>query len=230
MKKIIIPLSLLILLLGGCIGDDIIFDTVPENLRILNPLDTLAVGDTYAFTLLFTNNVGLEEQRTATWLSSDPNVLSVDNTGQITGVSKGQAMVTATVELADQSLLSVSHQVIVDQETVIIPDTGTSRKGVIKSTSNYVLKGSFEVSKEGSDLIIEIGDDYEATTSLPGLYIYLSNNPGSKDGALEIGAVKVFQGAHQYVIGGDISLKQYNYLLYYCKPFNIKVGEGPIGE
>lgn len=223
-------MSLMGLLLGGCIGDDIIYDTVPETLRIINPLDTLAVGDTYTLNLFFTNNVGLEEQRNATWVSSDQAVLLVDNSGTISGVSKGEATVTATVELPDNSPLSVSQRIVVDQETVVDPNTGTSRKGVIKTTSNYLLKGSFEVSKDGTNLVVEIGDDYEATTALPGLYIYLSNNPNSTQGALEIGAVEVFKGAHQYVLDGNIALNQYDYLLYYCKPFNIKVGEGPIDK
>ena len=47
---------------------------------------------------------------------------------------------------------------------------------------------------------------------------------------MEIGEVKVFKGAHRYTIGGDIALNQYKYLLYYCKPFNVKVGDGEFGD
>lgn len=217
-------------LFGGCIGDDIIFDTVPETLRIINPLDTLAVGDTYAFELLFTNNVGIEESRVATWGSSDPAILEVDAQGQATGVSKGQATLTARVELADQSPLSVSKMIVVDEETVEQDPNSTTRQGIIRTTSNYVLKGTFELKKDGENLILEVFEDYEATSALPGLYVYLSNNPNTTQGALEIGAVDVFRGAHSYTISGDVPLNQYDYLLYYCKPFNVKVGDGEIGE
>lgn len=229
MKKINFLLLFITLLFGGCIGDDIIFDTVPEALRIINPLDTLAVGDTYAFELLFTNNVGVEESRAAVWTSSDPNVLEIDDSGLATGINKGQATVTATVELADQSTLSTSKMVVVDEETVTDPGDN-SRQGTIRTTSNYVLQGSFEVRKDGTNLIIDIFEDYEATSALPGLYVYLSNNPSTTQGALEIGAVEVFKGAHSYTVGGDIALNQYQYLLYFCKPFNVKVGDGEIGE
>lgn len=228
MKKIFLPFSLLLMLLSACIGDDIIFDTVAETLRITNPLDTLAVGDSYTLELLFTNNVGIEEVRTVSWSSTDPSVLLVDETGTLTGIAKGEATVIATLELADNTPLTVSRLIVVDQETVA-NNTGV-RKGTIKTTSSYLLKGGFEISKEGTDLQIIIDDDYEASTALPGLYVYLTNNPSSTTGALEIGEVTVFKGTHIYTIGGDIALNQYDYLLYYCKPFNVKVGDGEIGD
>ena len=31
----------------GCIGDDVIFDEVPEAIRITTPLDTIGVGDSF---------------------------------------------------------------------------------------------------------------------------------------------------------------------------------------
>jgi len=146
MKKIFFPFSFILILLSGCIGDDIIFDTVPETLRITNPLDTLAVGDSYTLELLFTNNVGIEETRAVTWSSTDPDVLLVDDNGMLTGISKGQATVIATVELADNSPLNVSRLIVVDQETVA-NNTGI-RIGTIKTTSSYLLKGGFQISKE----------------------------------------------------------------------------------
>lgn len=230
MKKINFPLLWAIVLLSGCIGDDIIYDTVPEELRITNPLDTLAVGDSYTFQLLFTNNIGIEESREATWASSEPGVLQVDDQGTATGMSKGQASVSATVLLEGNIPLSVNKLIVVDEETVVQNPDDNIRQGAIKTTSNYELRGSFQMKKEGMDLLIEIFEDYKATSALPGLYVYLSNNPNSIQGAFEIGAVQVFEGAHTYTIGGDMSLNQYKYLLYYCKPFNIKVGEGEIGD
>ncbi|MCB0629823.1 MAG: DM13 domain-containing protein, partial [Lewinella sp.] len=212
-------------LLAGCIGDDIIFDTVPETLRIINPVDTLAVGDTVAFKLLFTNNIGQEEQRTAYWSSSDETIVTVDDAGSAIGISKGTATLTATVDLTNGISLKTSLPLVVDAETT----TGggeNQRRGTIKTTSTYELQGDFVVTKEGSELVIEIADNYEATSALPGLYVYLSNNPNSKENALEIGPVEVFKGAHNYRVDGDIALNRYDYLLYYCKPFNVKVGDG----
>ncbi len=37
------------LLMVGCIGDDVIFDEVDEAVRIINPVDTIGFGETYLF-------------------------------------------------------------------------------------------------------------------------------------------------------------------------------------
>lgn len=226
MKKKYILFLAFGLFLGGCIGDDIIFDTVPEDLRFIAPIDTLAVGDNYTFQVLFTNNIGMEETRSVNWSSSDQAIVAIDNTGQASGISKGSATITATVTLDDGSPLSSTRLLVVDAETTGGGGGNDQRQGTIKTTSSYVLQGDFVVTKEGTDLIISILDNYEASTALPGLYVYLSNNPSTTQGALEIGEVEVFQGAHSYRITGDLALNQYEYLLYFCKPFNVKVGDG----
>ena len=74
---------------------------------------------------------------------------------------------------------------------------------------------------------LSLGEDYEADTSLPGLYIYLGNNPNSTADAFEIGPVTTFDGAHFYDLP-TIGIYDYNYVLYWCKPFGVKVGEGQI--
>ena len=40
--------------------------------------------------------------------------------------------------------------------------------------------------------------------------------------------VQVFDGAHEYALPAGIGLLDYDYLLYYCKPFGVKVGDGAI--
>jgi len=81
--------------------------------------------------------------------------------------------------------------------------------------------------EEGGNLTLRFEDDYRASTALPGLYVYLTNNPNSTNSALEIGAVTTFSGAHTYTIE-DVDISEYQYILYFCKPFNVEVGEGLI--
>ena len=47
-------------------------------------------------------------------------------------------------------------------------------------------------------------------------------------GAIEIAKVTVFNGAHEYILPPSIELADYKYLIYWCKPFSVPVGEGTI--
>jgi len=42
--------------------------------------------------------------------------------------------------------------------------------------------------------------------------------------------VVTFDGAHDYILDDNVGLFDYNYLVYFCKPFNVKVGDGEISE
>ena len=71
-----------------------------------------------------------------------------------------------------------------------------SYQGIIQTTSNYNLTGSFTYEVVDGRLVLFLGNNYKASTSLSGLYVYLSNNPNSTAEAYEIGAVTVFEGEH----------------------------------
>lgn len=223
----ILPIFISLLFIG-CIGDDIIQDTIDESLRIINPIDSLKQGDTYQFEVTFLNNIGKEEDRPVIWTSSDPSLLTVDGNGLASGVAKGSVTITAEVELTDKEPVRDEIQVEVADQTSVVEVT--ERTGTIRTTSSYTLRGDFVVKEENGTVVIDIADNYRASSALPGLYIYLTNNPSTTNGAFEIGKVQVFSGAHSYQLPADIKLDTYNYLLYFCKPFGVKVGDGEIGE
>jgi len=222
---------LLIVFIGfsSCIGEDIIDDKIDASLKIDNTLATLAVGDTYQYTAVYLNNVGQQENVALQWSSSNPAVISIDpSTGLATALQPGNA--TISVSAPDNPEVSEVNDILqITQETVI--DQSTSKSGKIITTSSYVLKGDFvlEDIEEENILRLSFKSNYVADTSLPGLYIYLTNNPNTISGALEIGPVSVFSGAHMYDISKDnAQLGQYSYILYWCKPFSVKVGDGEI--
>lgn len=225
----ILFLFALSLFAGGCIGDDVIFDTVVESVRITDGVDTLAVGDSYQFAARFTNNIGSVEERMVTWSSSDPAILNLDAKGLATGIAEGVAAVVAEVTLDNAELARDTTRVVVDAETTSGGGNSEIRTGTIRTTSSYVLEGDFSLYQEGAKLILEIADDYRASDRLPGLYLYLTNNANSTQNAFEVGMVEVFQGTHRYEIEG-VGLNDYDHLLYYCKPFSVKVGDGAISD
>ncbi len=210
----------------SCIGDDIVFDEVVKTIRITNAPDTVALNSEYPFEYLYLDETGSEGQVTdVQWQSSDPEVIEISQDGNANALQSGSATIQVTavvdgVELIDQA------DVVVGESTVLNND---SKSGTIKTTSSYVLEGSFTLQQTGDDLTLQIADDYRASSSLPGLVLYLTNNPNTIDGSLEISPVTVFNGAHEYLIE-NVDIQDYGYLLYFCKPFRVKVGDGKIND
>lgn len=206
----------------SCIGDDFVFDEVEPMVIITSNLETLALGSSFQIEAKYLDNVGIEQVLPKNWSSSAPEIISVDQSGLITALTTGQADITAELILDDM--------ILEDQITVTVAEETSQstivRTGVIETTSSYRLQGNFSLEKIGDNLVLDIDETYETTSALPGLYIYLTNNRNSNSGALEIGEVTVFAGAHSYTLPDDVGINDYQYVLYYCKPFSVKVGDG----
>ena len=210
----------------ACVGDDIIDDRVDETLKITVQASSIAVGETFQFEARFTNNIGQNETGRVIWSSSDAAVLSIDQNGLATALSMGNVLVYAEVDLSDGRTLREEMPVEINDETTVV-ETATGRSGRVETTTFYDLEGDFTLTETEGKLLLDFADNYLASDALPGLYVYLSNNPNSISGAFEIGAVDVFRGAHSYEIEG-VELADYDYVLYWCKPFRVKVGDGKI--
>ncbi|MFK7908760.1 MAG: hypothetical protein AB8B69_26765 [Chitinophagales bacterium] len=223
MKKSILLTSLFVLLFSACIKDDFIMDTVDSVLRITSTVDTIALESSFQFEFMYLNNVGQSEAVNAEWQSSNPDIISINNSGLAQGLQIGTS--TISVEYSDgNNLLKDSMEVNVGENTTISTST---KMGSIATTSTYKLTGDFTISEDGDDLLITFDSNYEASTALPGLYVYLTNNPNTTANAFEIGAVQIFSGMHEYRISG-VNINDYSHLLYFCKPFTVKVGDGEI--
>ena len=214
-------------LLTSCIGDDILFDTIEPTLKITNKLDSLKLGDTYQFEIMYLNNVGKPENITPNWKSSDENILTINSNGLATAIQEGKAIISVNFTNSEGKFLESFDTVMVGKNTVVI---SSERKGTLKTTSGYTLQGDFVMKEENGIVTISFSNNYRASSNLPGLYLYLTNNPNSVSGALEIGRVTVFNGVHSYTLSPNVQLNSYNHLLYYCKPFNVKVGEGNLSK
>lgn len=221
-------LLLLTLFLSSCVGDDIIADRVDEKLAINNPIEQLTLNRTYQYTTKYTDNVGQVKTPQVTWTSSQPGIISVSNTGLITALTIGQATVTASVTTAGGETITTEDMVMTTNQN--IDNNGPrEKKGTIRTTSSYALRGDFTIKEipNTNDLELSISANYMASSSLPGLYLYLTNNPNTVNNAKEIAKVAVFNGAHKYTIK-NTGINDFSHLLYWCKPFSVKVGDGEI--
>ena len=219
----------LLLIVTSCIGEDVIDDFIEAELRILNPVEEVSLSEDYQFNVTYFNNVGEPDNTVnVSWSSSDLSIATISSSGLLTPLAVGQVSITAAVSTQNDNIQETFNINIVEGETTSMPVT-EQKSGTIRTTSSYLLEGSFTLSEtqSGEDLILEIDDDYRASTALPGLYLYLSNNPNSIGSAYEVGAVETFNGSHNYSIP-NTGINDYSNLLYWCKPFNVKVGDGEI--
>jgi len=221
MRNLSILIILSLFALSSCIKDDFVDDFTEPELRIITVLDTLAYDTEFQFEASFLNNVGQEEEVEITWTSEDENIISIDQDGLAIALSEGSSIITARYTLETLEYTD-AVEVAVGASTVM---TVQSIESSIATTSTYVLEGDFTYSEAETGVTISFKDNYEASQALPGLFVYLSNNRNSIASALEIGPVEVFSGSHSYDVS-NVAFSDYKYLVYFCKPFNVKVGDG----
>lgn len=228
MKKILLALITITSFLS-CVENDYIDDRIDERLSINTIIQELQVDETYQLEAQFFNNVGEATNSQLTWSSSNDNIATVNQNGLLTAVSEGTVTITVETNAPDAGLLKARIDIEIIAGTT--NNNPISKSGTITTTSSYTLEGNFTISEiaNSTNLKIEVADNYKASSSLPGLYLYLSNNPNSIGSAIEIGAVQVFNGAHEYTIN-NTSINDYKYLVYWCKPFSVKVGHGEIED
>jgi len=233
MKKVIFIFILITsTIVSSCIGEDIRQDEISEELRILNPIENIVVSESYQFNTSFFNNIGeIDNSNTVVWSSSNEAVASIDTSGLLSALTEGTSIITAQIEDSSSIITETSLSITVTLEPTEMETPTANKSGTIATTSSYRLEGDFTITEieNTNNILISIADNYTATTSLPGLYVYLSNNPNSINGALELGAVTVFNGAHTYTVN-NTNINNYTYILYWCKPFGVKVGEGKINN
>jgi len=206
MKNLITFSLVAIFAFTSCIKDDFVLDTIDPELRITTQVTDIEINTTFQFETKYFNNVGQEEIVDAIWTSADPSIIEITDTGLANALSAGTTQLSVQYTNGDIDLTE-TIDVTVGEE--------------------YELAGSFTIEATDNGILIDFANDYEASTALPGLYVYLSNNANSIANAHEIAAVETFSGAHSYEIA-NVGLDDFQYLVYFCKPFNVKVGDGEI--
>lgn len=219
----------------SCIQEDIVDDTISEEVRITSTTNILNIGDTIKLEAFYYNNVGEIENKTITWQSSNSNIISIDSaSADMTALNEGIATITAKtnsdngVELVDSLTITV-----VANDEVVTP-VETIKVGTFVETSSYVAAGDFEILETSSGIQINLASNYQADQSLPGFALFLTNNPNSLSNALQIDAYDDNDGVHYtgaftYNID-NVGINDYQYLVQWCRPFSILVGQAIITD
>ena len=198
-----------------------------ETGNVLLTVSTIGLqGDTIeaSFSFEITPKVVSEVTTTTTEVSSSTTDTATTTTGTATSTSNTSSSTDSNNDNNDSTDEEGEE---VDNGIVIAPQFF---EGQIRTTSSYTLEGNFRYEHNGTQIILSLDDTYRASSSLPGLYLYLTNNPNSPEDGYEVGGVSVFSGEHSYTLPASIGLMDYKYLLYWCKPFRVKVGDAQLFE
>lgn len=205
----------------GCVGTDIVDDKVPERVVITNPIDSLKVGETFQFMARYLDESGQEAPATIDWRSTNMQAVSINNMGLAEALEVGTTQIIASYQSVADTILLVSGE-----KTSTVTNV---RSATLMTVSSYPLDGtaSLEMEDDGA-LYLRFSNDFNTTSALPGLYVYLSNNITTTANAHEIGPVTQFTGAQEYLLNASVSISDYDYVLFFCKPFNVPVGNGQL--
>jgi hypothetical protein len=228
-----IAIRLRILILGvslvvfSCIRDEFVDDFIMPQIEISNPIDSLKIDDSYQYEYRYLNNIGaIDSTIEVNWLSLSPMLLTITNDGLATAISEGMSQIVLSSLTNPQYYDTVS--VAINAIGTSEPPSATERSGIIVTTSSYLLSGDLVLTHQNDQFILKLAQNFMATSALPGLVVYLTNNPATNSGALEIAPITQFTGSQQFVIQGLNDINDYKYVLFYCKPFAVKVGDSEL--
>ncbi len=230
----------------SCIGEDIVDDEIDERVVIadLPAQNILTANQTHQLNFRFFDNVGdeIETVNNIVWSSSNETVATISNTGLVTAISPGTSTITAEVREDNTTIAESSIEFTIESETEMPTQEGTpteetptspelrSGSGSLTGANNYRADGNFTITElANGDLELSFDNNFRLVDFLPGPYVYLTNNPNSVRGALEISRVTVFSGANSYIIE-NANIDDYAYVLFWCVPFSQAIGQGIINN
>jgi len=106
------------------------------------------------------------------------------------------------------------------------PNSTQSRSGVFSGNAGYMVTGVATLSQTGNQIILAFGADFKSSNG-PMLGAYLAKNAsGSLTGtnSVKLANLSNTAGTQQYDVPAGISLTDYNHVVIYCVPFNIRFG------
>lgn len=172
---------------------------------------TMIVGDTKTLSISYSPSTTTE--KSVTWTSSDPSVVSVDQNGLLTAVKKGTAEITATVATEEGTVSDTCTVTVRTGESNDISPADQTGEFTIEVTSEgtgayeqdgnvYTITQAGEYTLSGNlvgEIVVNAGSDDEVTIVLNGVTItYSENSPILVTNAGEV-TVKAAKGTENTI-------------------------------
>lgn len=186
-------------------------DNVVASITIQQTTQELSLNGTATLQAVAKNSVGTVLTRTFVWTSANSNLVSVNNTGLVTGVAYGTTNITASTDGIQSSPAMV--QVI--------------RSGTM--SGQVSAGGMVKLKIENGVLKLQTTSNFSVATSAPDLRIYLSNNATNVTGGLQIATLNQRTGAQTWNLPAGVTISQYRYVVVWCLQFSAFYGGADLG-
>jgi len=198
-------------------------ETAVARVEVMAAQTVFNIGATLQFSAkaFNSNNQELGGQ-TVTWASTDNNVLGISANGLATALGTGTASVTASVAGVNSLPLAIQ----------VVPTNGVSRTGVFVSSNGYSTKGGVTLQQTANGLTLIFGTDFNVSNG-PQLGVYLARTASgglNAQNSLKLGNLDKNDGAQQYAVPAGVGLQDYNYVVIYCIPFNVRFGTAELNN
>lgn len=212
---------LLAFFITACIGTDYIDDPiVKERLTISPRIATLAVGQTQNFTARYSNQYGIEENKTITWLSTAPTRITITPNGRAEAIATGAAAIVARFGLVTDTLWL---------NQVGGNDTTFNRSGTFERVgTSYNVAGGLQIlTIRGATKIVT--DANFSVSAGPSLYLLLANHTNGRYTVVQGGnavnnvsaqitanRMTQFSGQLTFDVPNNVNPADYQYAVLYC--------------
>lgn len=237
------------LLLTSCIGVDEIYDDLPvddlSKIEITPNNLALVVDETATLAATYYDESGNEANTDFTWTSTDPQTVSVDDTGTITALQTGSSRIMVAVNVKPDLVAEAIINVVNDPNQVgtievNIPDASIAVEETIqlsaiaKNVEGDEVTGISFIWESNAPEILEITQDGKATGKSNGIASVMASAQGvsSPSYSIAVGNVSdrtgTFQGLGGYTVKGKATLSggSGNLSLSFSSDFSADNGPG----
>ena len=160
--------TLILILLSGCIGTDLQESPiVGEKFEITPDRIALLVGNSTQATASFYNQYGVLEESSVSWAVEPPEIASVDMNGNVTAVAPGQAQLFASF---NEFIDSVRIAVVINENAAASVDISASKTSlsigesvmltaIIKNSNDEPITTSTVMWHSGNESVVTISPD-----------------------------------------------------------------------
>jgi Electron transfer DM13/Bacterial Ig-like domain (group 2) len=149
------------------------------------------------------------------WQSSNDAIATVGSDGVLLAVSAGSVQITAK----SGSLTSLPMN-------LNISAPNQARSGNFAGNGGYSVSGTATLTAEGGNLSLQLGSNFQASNG-PMLGVFLAKNASgalTTTNSLKLGDLSSNSGAQTYAVPAGVAINDYNYVVIYCIPFNVRFG------